>query len=177
MFAKQALLNAKFYRKHISQNKQVPTFVYTLSGSPADLAQYKAAQGWKSDAEPGFYREDADTKAPLFFTTRTNLYYGGTIIVTVNGKIAVDDTAETFEDAMLDKQALRSALAQEEAKQIIAMRAGSTRRFGTRTPAFSQALPNDANNPFGEPMNSELNMESEEERLLRERELAAGLPS
>lgn len=166
----QHTLHAKFHRKHISRGKNVPTFVYSLTGSTAALAAFKAAQGWKSADEPGYYRED--NGVPLFFTTRTNLMLGGDIIVTVNGKIAIDDTMETFEDAALDKIALRNAVAAEEAKGIVAARGGANRRFGTRTPSLIQAIPNTPGNDLSQPINSTLEIpeETEEQRLMREAE-------
>lgn len=60
------------------------TFRYIVTGTPAELAEYKAAQG-------DFHREDP-VKGPLFFTTR---FAGndGKLVITATKKVIADMSA------------------------------------------------------------------------------------
>jgi len=65
-------------------DKGNPVFVYTVSGSSADLKAFKSAQG-------EYYRE-GENKAPLWFTTRC-VGQQGKLIITENGKVVPDMSA------------------------------------------------------------------------------------
>ena len=84
-----------------------PTFVYAVSCSPAELAEYKKAQG-------EFYREDEKTGNPLWFTTRC-VGENGTLIITTNGKIVPDMSA--FDQAASIAAQYGGNFGQELAKQ------------------------------------------------------------
>lgn len=79
-----ANLKIKLLREHRSKNGRV-VFDYAVSGSPEDLAKYKAIQGVN-------YREDTATGVPMYFTTR---FVGATgqLIITQNNKIVPDMSA------------------------------------------------------------------------------------
>lgn len=81
-------LNAKFIRSYRSA-KGNTVFVYAVTGSEKDIESYKQAQGDN-------FREDENTKTPLFFTTRF-FGNGGKLIVTAKGKVVPDMSA--FEQA------------------------------------------------------------------------------
>jgi hypothetical protein len=76
-------MKVKLLRSYRSKNGNA-TFVYSVSGSDADLAKYKEAQG-------EYYREDEDG-SPLWFTTRC-IGQTGTLIITTNGNIVPDMSA------------------------------------------------------------------------------------
>lgn len=73
-------MKIKLIRSYRSKNGN-PTFVYGVSGSEADLAAFKNAQG-------EYYREDEDG-TPLWFTTRC-VGQTGSLIITTNGNIVPD---------------------------------------------------------------------------------------
>lgn len=52
-------MKIKFLRSYVSKNGN-PTFVYSVHGTKEQLAQYKEVQGDN-------FREDEETKLPLFF--------------------------------------------------------------------------------------------------------------
>ncbi len=79
----QFQMKVKLIRSYRSKNGNA-TFVYGVTGSDADLAAYKTAQG-------EFYRED-DTGTPLWFTTRC-IGQTGKLIITTNGNIVPDMSA------------------------------------------------------------------------------------
>jgi len=104
-------MKIKFIRSYRSKKGNV-TFVYNVTGSEADIAAYKEAQG-------EFYRED-DTKKPLWFTTR---FVGdtGALIITTNGNI-VPDMSEYDKAASVASQYggnFGQALADQAARKIL----------------------------------------------------------
>jgi len=87
-------MKISFKRSYKSQ-KGNTVFVYTVKGTPKQIADYKAAQG-------DLHREDTETGESLWFTTR---FVGdrGELIITDKGKIVPDMSA--FEKAAsLSKQ-------------------------------------------------------------------------
>lgn len=81
-------MNVKLARSYRSKNGN-NTFVYNVDGTPAQVEEFKTAQG-------DFYREDDKTGKPLWFTTR---YIGnsGKLVITSKGKVVPDMSA--FEQA------------------------------------------------------------------------------
>lgn len=76
-------MNANLQRSYRSKNGNV-TFVYAVTGSPADLEAFKKAQG-------EFHRED-DHGVALWFTTKC-IGDRGKLIITTNGKVVPDMSA------------------------------------------------------------------------------------
>lgn len=76
-------MKVKLSRNYRSK-KGNTVFVYTVSGTEKQLAEYKAAQGDN-------YRED-DKGVPLWFTTRC-IGPAGTLIITQKGKVVPDMSA------------------------------------------------------------------------------------
>lgn len=107
-------MKAKFvnyYRK--SGGQQV--FVYAVTGTPEELAAYKAAQGTN-------YRESSDeAKTPLFFAMRpltANRNESVPLTITANNRVVADDSDRVFENAFkLDDYVLR------EQARLMAMQA------------------------------------------------------
>ena len=89
------------------------TFVYTVTGSNADMEAYKEAQG-------EYYREDDKTQQALWFTTKC-IGKAGTLLITDNGNI-VPDMSEFDEAASLAQQYggnLGEMLAREAAQRLL----------------------------------------------------------
>jgi hypothetical protein len=80
-------MKTKLLRSYKSKNGNT-VFVYTVTGTPAQMEAYKAAQGDQ-------FRETEEGVA-LWFTTRC-IGNAGTLIITVKGKIVPDMSA--FEQA------------------------------------------------------------------------------
>lgn len=80
-------LAAKFVRTYLSKKGRIVS-VFTLSGTKEAIEAYKAVQGVN-------YREDEETKAPLFFDTSGTLAEnGGEVVVnSTSGKAYVDNGA------------------------------------------------------------------------------------
>ena len=76
-------LSVKLQRSYKSKNGN-RTFVYAVSGKPADLDAYKEAQG-------DYYREDDKTGQALWFTTRC-IGKQGELLITDNGNVIIDAT-------------------------------------------------------------------------------------
>ena len=96
------------------------TFVYTVTGSNADMEAYKEAQG-------EYYREDEKTQQALWFTTKC-IGKTGTLIITDNGNI-VPDMSEYDEAASLAEQYggnLGEMLAREAAQRLLGGRRSSS---------------------------------------------------
>lgn len=89
--------------------------VFAVAGTPEQLAAYKEAQGT-------YYREDPETKVPLFFATEGVQSLGKqlSLIQTYSGRIVVDDSNQVFEE----QRQLKTFMLQEEAKIRV------QRRFG-----------------------------------------------
>lgn len=89
------------------------TFVYTVTGSNAEMEAYKEAQG-------EYYREDEKTNQVLWFTTKC-IGKTGTLLITDNGNI-VPDMSEFDEAASLAQQYggnLGEMLAREAAQRLL----------------------------------------------------------
>lgn len=89
------------------------TFVYTVTGSNAEMEAYKEAQG-------EYYREDEKTNQALWFTTKC-IGKTGTLLITDNGNI-VPDMSEFDEAASLAQQYggnLGEMLAREAAQRLL----------------------------------------------------------
>lgn len=96
------------------------TFVYTVTGSNAEMEAYKEAQG-------EYYREDEKTGNPLWFTTKC-IGKTGTLLITDNGNI-VPDMSEFDEAASLAQQYggnLGEMLAREAAQRLLGGRSLSS---------------------------------------------------
>lgn len=96
------------------------TFVYTVTGSNAEMEAYKEAQG-------EYYREDEKTNQVLWFTTKC-IGKTGTLLITDNGNI-VPDMSEFDEAASLAQQYggnLGEMLAREAAQRLLGGRSLST---------------------------------------------------
>ena len=81
-------MNVKLARSYRSKNGNT-TFVYNVDGTPAQVEEFKTAQG-------DFYREDDKTGKPLWFTTRC-IGNSGKLVITSKGKVVPDMSA--FEQA------------------------------------------------------------------------------
>ena len=90
-------------------------FVYSVSGSPEQLAKFKAAQG-------EFYRED-EAGNPLWFTTRS-VGNSGELIITTNGKVVPDMSA--FDTAASLAKQYGGNLGQELAKHAVSQLLGNS---------------------------------------------------
>jgi hypothetical protein len=109
--ASQNIMNIKLIRSYKSKNGNT-VFVYAVSGSTAQLADYKAKSG-------EFYRED-DKGNALWFTTRC-VGTTGKLIITSNGKI-VPDMSEFDQAASIAAQYggnFGQALAQLAASKLV----------------------------------------------------------
>jgi len=87
-------MNIKYQREYVSKAGN-PTFVYVVTGSEKELAEFKSIQG-------DFYREDDKTGQALWFTTRA-VGPTGKLIITSNGNI-VPDMSKFNQAASLAKQ-------------------------------------------------------------------------
>jgi hypothetical protein len=101
-------MKIKLIRSYRSKNGNA-TFVYGVTGSDADLAKYKEAQG-------EYYRED-ESGTPLWFTTRC-VGQTGTLIITTNGNIVPDMSA--FDQAASIAEQYGGNFGQELAAQAAA---------------------------------------------------------
>ena len=77
-------MNIKLIRSYRSKNGN-PTFVYGVSGTDAQLAEFEAAQG-------DYHRIDEETGQPLWFTTRC-VGPAGKLLITTNGNVVPDMSA------------------------------------------------------------------------------------
>ena len=87
-------MNVTLQRSYRSKNG-TPTFVYAVAGNKTDLEKFKEIQGT-------YYREDDNTKQPLWFTTKC-IGKTGKLIITTNNKI-VPDMSEFDQAASLTAQ-------------------------------------------------------------------------
>lgn len=87
-------MKVSLLRSYRSKNGNV-TFVYVVTGSESQLAEYADAQG-------EHYREDDTTGKALWFTTRC-IGDDGTLIITTNGNV-VPDMSEFDKQASLVEQ-------------------------------------------------------------------------
>jgi len=117
-------LSVKLQRSYKSKNGN-RTFVYAVSGKPADLDAYKEAQG-------DYYREDDKTGQALWFTTRC-IGKQGELLITDNGNV-VPDMSAFDEAASLAEQYggnLGEQLAKEAAQRLLG---GSRKTSSAPTP-------------------------------------------
>ena len=113
------------------------TFVYTVTGSNAEMEDYREAQG-------EYYREDEKTNQALWFTTKC-IGKAGTLLITDNGNI-VPDMSEFDEAASLAQQYggnLGEMLAREAAQRLL----------GGRTLSSSKATAKQAEEPQDDDIN------------------------
>ena len=113
------------------------TFVYTVTGSNAEMEDYREAQG-------EYYREDEKTNQALWFTTKC-IGKAGTLLITDNGNI-VPDMSEFDEAASLAEQYggnLGEMLAREAAQRLL----------GGRTLSSSKATAKQAEEPQDDDIN------------------------
>mgnify|MGYP003658291339 CR=1 FL=1 len=89
------MLKVKLVRDYVSQNGNA-TFVYEVTGDKESLASYKKIQG-------KYYREDKDTNAVLWFTTRC-IGDDGELIITSKGNV-VPNMSEFRKAQSLTEQA------------------------------------------------------------------------
>ena len=104
------------------------TFVYTVTGSNAEMEAYREEQG-------EYYREDEKTNQALWFTTKC-IGKTGTLLITDNGNV-VPDMSEFDEAASLAQQYggnLGEMLAREAAQRLL-----GGRTLGASKPAAKQA--------------------------------------
>ena len=87
-------MNVTLKRSYVSKNGNT-TFVYAVSGSKTELAQFETAQGEN-------HRVDDVTGEPLWFTTRC-IGKTGKLIITTNGNV-VPDMSEFDQAASLAAQ-------------------------------------------------------------------------
>ncbi len=78
------MLKGTFKTQYRKQGGKL-TFVYTVSGTPEELADYKKVKG-------EHYREDKDTKVPLFFSQRLNGKNVDIVPVKEGKDFAIDST-------------------------------------------------------------------------------------
>lgn len=110
---------SRSYKKLNKKGVLITMFVYMVSGSEQQLADYKAAAG-------DHYREDDDGN-PIWFSSN---YVGktGKLLITTKGKI-VPDTSEFDQAASMAAQYggnLGQALANAFASQIVGRPVGNT---------------------------------------------------
>ena len=117
------MLRIKASNTYVSKNGN-DTFVYEVSGTEAELKEYKKAKG-------EFYREEAGT--PLFFTTD---YVGenGSLIITSKGNVIADKSA--FKKASSLASQFDGPLGQAIAQQAAAQLLGN----GSSTPVSAPAV-------------------------------------
>jgi len=104
-------MDIKSARSYTSKNGN-KVFVYTVTGTPEELAKFKAAQGEN-------YRE-TEAGVALWFTTRS-VGNSGKLIITTNGKV-VPDMSAFDQAASLAKQYggnLGEELAKAAAAQLL----------------------------------------------------------
>lgn len=106
-------MKIKALRSYTSKNGN-KVFVYAVSGTPEQLAKFKAAQGDN-------YRE-AEDKTPLWFTTRS-VGASGELIITTNGKVVPDMSA--FDNAASLAKQYGGNLGTELAKAAVAQLLGN----------------------------------------------------
>lgn len=105
-------------------------FVYAVSGTPAQIAEYKTAQGDN-------YRE-TEEGTPLWFTTRC-IGNTGTLVVTAKGKVVPDMSA--FEQAASLAKQYGGNFGQELARAAVANILGGSAHAGeTEKVASNQGI-------------------------------------
>lgn len=106
-------MKIKALRSYTSKNGN-KVFVYAVSGTPEQLAKFKAAQGEN-------YRQ-AEDGTPLWFTTRS-VGASGELIITTNGKVVPDMSA--FDNAASLAKQYGGNLGTELAKAAVAQLLGA----------------------------------------------------
>ncbi len=157
-------MKATFKSMYRSKKSGKPVFVYSVSGTEAEIQQFKEAQGTNLVV-------DEVTGKPLFFSTRMLSYNPKEkidLIITGKGNVVADDTAKMFERAALvDQEAIkaegtfiaRANLGLSNGEKAVAETApAQTAKPSANIPAFSDDLEVDeaeeilaeAENPFAE---------------------------
>jgi len=116
------MLKIKSHRSPYTSPKGNTVFVYAVSGTEQELADFKKAQG-------DFYREEDGT--PLWFTTR---FVGNTapLVITSKGKV-IADLSEYKKAESLVKQ-FGGNFGQELAKQMISGLTGNNSNVAQSAP-------------------------------------------
>ncbi len=128
-------MKVKLIRSYRSKNGNV-TFVYGVTGSKADLAAYKEAQG-------EFYREDENGTA-LWFTTRC-IGDAGSLIITTNGNIVPD--MSKFDQAASLAEQYGGNFGQELARLTAASVLGQDAPAVEAAPASTESAPAEGGSP------------------------------
>jgi len=122
-------MKAKLSNYYRSAKTGQPVFVYVVTGTPEELAAYKAAKGT-------YYREDKDGNV-LHFATRAlsnNRNEQVVLNITTNGNIVADDLNKVLaQNATLEDYILR--------EQARVMAAQALARGGVQSVAMLQAQP------------------------------------
>jgi len=126
-------MKGKFRNQYRSKAGNV-VFVFTVTGSAEQLEAYKKAQGDN-------YREDEETKAPLYFTTN---YTGDNIKLVLNraGDRVLVDNSDIEKAVSMSKQLggnLGQEIAKLQAKQILGITTQDDAPATVATPAATGA--------------------------------------
>ncbi len=126
-------MKARFQRNYRSQNTGTPTFVYSVSGTEAEIAQYKTAQG-------DFLRTDDESGAPLWFTTR---YAGDVVnlIITQAGNVIAD--MSEFDKANSLVEQYGGNLGEKLAEGLVGKLLGGSAPASSSAPAESEPAEQD----------------------------------
>ncbi|TXI89735.1 MAG: hypothetical protein E6Q36_02870 [Chryseobacterium sp.] len=120
-------ITVKLLRSYVKNGKDM--FVYAVSATGKDLEAYKASQG-------DFYREDEQTKSPLWFSLNC-IGDRGKLIITSKGKAIADMTAYK-QAASLAKQ-FGGNLGQELARAQVQSLLGNVNPSTDEQPAEEQS--------------------------------------
>jgi hypothetical protein len=104
-------------------------FVYTVSGTTAQLAAYKTAMGDKHTVD--------ESGTPLWFTIRF-VGKSGSLIMTSENKVIADTSA--FDQAQSLVEQYQGALGQEIAKQLVGQLLGNGPAKAVSAPADTKAI-------------------------------------
>ena len=118
-------------------------FVYTVTGTEAQIQQYKEAQGSN-------LRVDEATGAPLFYSTRLLSFdpkESIDLIITSKGGVAVDESKKIFQRAFLVDQAAIAAEGTIIARQNLGLSNGEK---AEAAPASAPAKPSSSIPAFNE---------------------------
>ena len=112
-------MNISLIRSYRSGNGN-PVFVYSVSGTQAELDAFAQAQG-------DYHRVDEATGKPLWFTTR-GVGPKGKLIITTNGNIVADMSAFDMAASLASQYegALGNALAAQAAQSILGSKTPTT---------------------------------------------------
>jgi hypothetical protein len=138
-------MNATYYDSYITKSKKtgkmIDMFIYTVSGTKAEIEQLKEAKGEN-------YREHETTGEPLFYTPT---YYGEVAIlkITTNGNVVADTSLLRKAKSLLaDNDFLADKLADRLLDQMGF--GNTTNRVMKKVENISQEVENDEETPFKE---------------------------